>query len=38
VLAALQSLIKSGQYTTILKKWGVESGAITDPKINGATG
>jgi polar amino acid transport system substrate-binding protein len=37
ILAALQVLIKNGQYTTVLKKWGVESGAITDPKINGAT-
>jgi len=36
VLVALQSLIKSGSYTKILAKWGVESGAIKTPKINGA--
>jgi polar amino acid transport system substrate-binding protein len=37
ILVALQTLIKNGQYTAALKKWGVESGAITNPKINGAT-
>lgn len=36
VLAALQDLIKNGQYKAILTKWGVQSGAITNPKINGA--
>jgi polar amino acid transport system substrate-binding protein len=36
VLAAMKALIKSGEYVTILKKWGVEAGAITDPVINGA--
>jgi polar amino acid transport system substrate-binding protein len=35
-LAALQKLIANGTYLTILKKWGVESGAITNPVENGA--
>lgn len=29
-------LIKNGAYKKILKKWGVQGGAITTPKINGA--
>lgn len=33
---SVQKLIDSGQYLTILKKWGVEHGAITESKINGA--
>jgi polar amino acid transport system substrate-binding protein len=37
ILAALKDLIKNGQYATILKKWGVQSGADTHPVINGAT-
>jgi polar amino acid transport system substrate-binding protein len=37
VLAALKALIASGSYGQILAKWGVQSGAITTPKINGAT-
>jgi polar amino acid transport system substrate-binding protein len=37
VLAALKVLMHNGQYTQILTKWGVQSGAITTPKINGAT-
>ncbi len=36
VLAAVKKLMADGTYTTILKKWGIDSGAITDPKINGA--
>jgi polar amino acid transport system substrate-binding protein len=28
---------KNGQYQAILKKWGIEDGAISDPRINGAT-
>ena len=36
VLAGLQALMKNGQYESILKKWGIQSGAITYPKINGA--
>lgn len=37
ILPALQKLMADGKYTEVLKKWGVESSAITDPKINGAT-
>lgn len=37
VLAALKALIANGTYTQILTKWGVQSGAITTPAINGAT-
>jgi polar amino acid transport system substrate-binding protein len=37
VLGALKDLIADGSYTTILTKWGVQSGAITAPVINGAT-
>lgn len=33
---ALQSLIDSGTYTQICEKWGVQAGAITTAKINGA--
>jgi polar amino acid transport system substrate-binding protein len=36
ILAAVKELMSNGSYTAILKKWGVESGAITDPKIDGA--
>jgi polar amino acid transport system substrate-binding protein len=38
VLAALKVLIANGEYTKILTKWGVQSGAITAPKVNGAIG
>jgi polar amino acid transport system substrate-binding protein len=37
VLAGLKSLISSGDYAKILGNWGVQSGGITDPVINGAT-
>ncbi len=37
VLAALKALIANGNYMRILTKWGVQAGAITEPKINGAT-
>jgi polar amino acid transport system substrate-binding protein len=36
ILAAVKELMSSGAYTAILTRWGVRSGAITDPKINGA--
>jgi polar amino acid transport system substrate-binding protein len=36
ILAALQELMKNGQYKAILTHWGVEAGAISNPKINGA--
>lgn len=34
IQAAVQALIDDGAYTAILKKWGLESGAITESKIN----
>jgi polar amino acid transport system substrate-binding protein len=37
VLAALKVLMSNGTYTQILTKWGIQSGAITSPVINGAT-
>lgn len=37
VQGALKALIADGTYQQILTKWGVESGAIKDPVINGAT-
>ena len=36
VLAALKQLISNGTYTKILEKWGIQSGAISSPGINGA--
>jgi polar amino acid transport system substrate-binding protein len=35
--AALQSLVDDGSYMTILKKWGVENGALDEITINAAT-
>jgi polar amino acid transport system substrate-binding protein len=37
LLAALKRLMADGSYTKILDKWGVQSGAIASPAINGAT-
>ena len=37
VKAALEKLMQNGKYLAILKQWGIESGAITNPVINGAT-
>jgi polar amino acid transport system substrate-binding protein len=36
ILDALKVLMSDGTYKAILTKWGVEDGAITNPKINGA--
>ncbi len=36
VLEALRALIEDGTYMEILRRWGVEQGAIDDPVINGA--
>ncbi len=36
ILAATKLLISNGTYTRILTKWGIQAGAITTPKINGA--
>ena len=37
VLGAVKALMADGIYTKILDKWGLESGAITKPVLNGAT-
>jgi polar amino acid transport system substrate-binding protein len=37
VLEALKKLQSDGTYLSILKKWGIADGALTSPKINGAT-
>jgi polar amino acid transport system substrate-binding protein len=36
ILAALKLLMSNGTYGQILTKWGIQSGAISSPKINGA--
>ncbi|HEX6490401.1 MAG TPA: ABC transporter substrate-binding protein [Gaiellaceae bacterium] len=36
ILDALKMLMAKGTYKTILTKWGIQAGAITNPKINGA--
>jgi polar amino acid transport system substrate-binding protein len=36
ILAALKLLISDGTYSRILTKWGIQSGAISEPLINGA--
>jgi polar amino acid transport system substrate-binding protein len=38
ILAALKDLAQSGKYQQILQKWGIQAGAITDFKLNGASG
>jgi polar amino acid transport system substrate-binding protein len=37
ILIGLRDLVKNGTYGSILKKWGISSGADTTPAINGAT-
>jgi len=37
VLGAVEALMKDGTYSAILTKWGIQSGAISKPAINGAT-
>ena len=37
ILGAVKALVSDGSYKAILDKWGVSSGAITDPVINGAS-
>ena len=37
VKAALEKLMQNGKYLAILKQWGIQDGAITNPVINGAT-
>jgi polar amino acid transport system substrate-binding protein len=36
ILDALKVLMSDGTYKAILTKWGIQAGAITNPKINGA--
>jgi len=36
ILAAVKQLMANGTYAQILAKWGIQAGAITNPKINGA--
>jgi polar amino acid transport system substrate-binding protein len=36
LLAAMKKIIADGTYMKVLKKWGIEQGAIDDPVINGA--
>jgi polar amino acid transport system substrate-binding protein len=36
ILDALKVLISNGTYKSILTKWGIQAGAITNPVINGA--
>jgi polar amino acid transport system substrate-binding protein len=36
VAAALKELIANGKYKAILEKWGIQAGAVTEPKIDGA--
>jgi polar amino acid transport system substrate-binding protein len=36
ILDALKALMSNGTYKTILNKWGIASGAISNPTINGA--
>ncbi|MBV8349425.1 MAG: transporter substrate-binding domain-containing protein, partial [Mycolicibacterium sp.] len=38
LLKALQHLMQTGDYKTIATNWGVQSGMIDNPVINGATG
>lgn len=37
ILDALKELMSNGTYMSILTKWGIQAGAITNPTINGAT-
>jgi polar amino acid transport system substrate-binding protein len=37
VLAGIKQLMSDGDYKSILNHWGIESGAISNPVINGAT-
>jgi polar amino acid transport system substrate-binding protein len=37
ILDALKEVISDGSYMSILTKWGIQTGAIASPTINGAT-
>ena len=36
ILDAVKALMANGTYKSILAKWGIQHGAISNPKINGA--
>jgi hypothetical protein len=36
VLDALKVLMKKGDYQAVMKHWGLQAGAITNPAINAA--
>ncbi|QIQ02725.1 ABC transporter substrate-binding protein [Streptomyces liangshanensis] len=35
--AAMNAIIKNGEYAKVLAKWGAESGAVTEAKLNGGS-
>ncbi|MFE7751761.1 ABC transporter substrate-binding protein [Streptomyces sp. NPDC057428] len=35
--AALNAVIKNGEYAKVISKWGVDEGAVTEAKINGGS-
>ncbi|MER5883624.1 ABC transporter substrate-binding protein [Streptomyces sp. NPDC001941] len=35
--AALDAIVKNGEYKKIIAKWGVDAGAVTEAKINGGS-
>ncbi|GGZ30922.1 hypothetical protein GCM10010387_25810 [Streptomyces inusitatus] len=37
IKAALDTIIKNGEYKKILDKWGVAAGAVTEAKVNGGS-
>ncbi|MFF3173515.1 ABC transporter substrate-binding protein [Streptomyces sp. NPDC057900] len=37
IKAAMDAIIKSGEYEKIIAKWGVEAGAVTEAKLNGGS-
>ncbi|CAM5431258.1 ABC transporter substrate-binding protein [Streptomyces canus] len=37
IQAAMNAIIKNGEYTKILEKWNVTDGAVTEAKINGGS-
>lgn len=37
VQAALNAIIKNGEYDKIISKWGVEAKAVTEAKLNGGS-
>ncbi|MFB7214495.1 ABC transporter substrate-binding protein [Streptomyces sp. NPDC056255] len=37
IQAALDAIIKNGEYNKIISKWGVEAGAVTEAKVNGGS-